>query len=548
MLRRQHIGQLFHTSRTFMATALDLEGRYLYANPAFCEEFNFDAEHLAGQPFQTTLHPDDVAVCLEAAQGVLQSRRGSTTVKIRKSFPTGECYWTRWEFFPLFDNEGDQAAGIFCLGYNTTNWEKAEQNLEKRIRFQQILMRLATDFVNAPLERVQEEIQQMLQTVGQFVNSDRVYVFDYDFVGQTASNTYEWCAEGIEPEIANLQEVPLDAIPDWVGLHLMGQIMYIPSTANLPEDDGMRMILEPQGIQSLITLPLVDKGKCAGFIGFDAVRHERQWDDDEIALLRVLAELLANVRARQRASEELLQLNTNLERRIEERTAELLAINEELEAFSYSVSHDLKTPLRHIRSFLELIRRKIEPQMDDELRHDIQYVMNAAGNMGGIIEELLGFSRVSKQALLKKPLDMEALAKGVFQELEPERQGREIILDLRLLPHKVEADPLMMKLLWVNLLSNAIKYTRTRAQARIMVDNYQEGSEVVFRIRDNGVGFDMQFYDRLFTAFQRLHTREEFEGTGIGLATSKRIVQKHGGRIWAEGWPEEGAVFYFSLP
>jgi PAS domain S-box-containing protein len=547
MLSPFHLAPFFKTSRTFHAVALDLQGRYTYANPLFCQEFKVIAEDFIGRTFQETVHPDDVATCIEAARECLESPGKSIAIPIRKPLPGGDYYWMQWEF-SVYTDEAGQAEGIFCLGYNMTSLEEAKQSLDQLIRFQRIVMQLATDFVNTPLEDVGREIQQMLQTVGQFVESDRVYVFEYDFEQGIASNTYEWCAHGIEPEIDNLQGVPIDHIPQWVSLHRTGQVMHIPRVLDLAADDQMRMMLEAQNIQSLITLPMIDEGQCVGFIGFDSVRQERRWQEDEIALLRVLTELLTNVRARQRANQELLELNASLERRIEERTAELVAINEELEAFSYSVSHDLKTPLRHILSFLELIRRKIDVGADAELGQYFQYVLDAAADMGLIIEDLLHFSRVSKQTLQKKPLDVKGLIEGVLWELATEQHNRQVAIELGTLPSSIEADPQMLKLLWLNLLSNALKYTRTRSQAQIEIDSYPEGTEIVFSVRDNGVGFDMRFYDRLFTAFQRLHTREEFEGTGIGLATAKRIVQKHGGRIWAEGQLGQGAAFWFTLP
>lgn len=416
---------------------------------------------------------------------------------------------------------------------------------DHRIQFHRIIMRLATDFVNAPLENLDKHVQEMLHTVGQFIGADRVYVFDYDFSSGLGFNVYEWCAEGIAPEMENLQNIPMEHFSLWLNTHLAGEILFIPQVLNLPVGDPTRDILEPQGIQSLVTLPIFEQGRCTGFIGFDAVKQERHWNEDEIALLRVLAELLSNIRDRKRTQEALVALNASLEQRIMERTTELQLLYEELEAFSYSVSHDLKAPLRHIKSFLTVIRRKVQPVMDDDLNRYMQFVETAAKSMKATIDDLLEFSKIGKQPLRKRNTDMTAIVEEVIRELEPEQTGREIEWTIDLPREGVLADPGMMKIIWVNLLSNALKYTRTRVPARIAAGARREEDDTVFFVRDNGVGFDMTHYDRLFAAFQRLHTDEAFEGSGIGLATVKRIVLKHGGRIWAESKPDEGAGFYF---
>jgi two-component system, chemotaxis family, sensor kinase Cph1 len=186
--------------------------------------------------------------------------------------------------------------------------------------------------------------------------------------------------------------------------------------------------------------------------------------------------------------------------------------------------------------------------MDDDLNRYMQFVETAAKSMKATIEELLQFSKIGKQPLHKRSADVAAIVEEVLRELEPEQAGREIEWTIEL-PHQgIPADPGMMKIIWINLLSNALKYTRTRSPARIAAGAWREDGDMIFFVRDNGVGFDMSYYDRLFAAFQRLHSDETFEGSGIGLATTKRIVQKHGGRIWAESKPDEGAGFYFSMP
>jgi len=237
-----------------------------------------------------------------------------------------------------------------------------------------------------------------------------------------------------------------------------------------------------------------------------------------------------------------------LEARVDERTAELTAVNQELEAFSYSVSHDLRAPLRHIGGFVSLLDRHAGPALDAQGRRYLKTIATASTRMGQLIDDLLAFSRMSRAALVKKRVSLDSLVRDVQAEVTAQAAGRDITWMIQPLPD-VDGDVSMLRLALVNLLSNAVKYTSTRPHARIEVGAaVGEGEETVVFVRDNGVGFDMQYAHKLFGVFQRLHGVEEFEGTGIGLASVRRIIQRHGGRTWAESVLDEGATFYLSLP
>ncbi len=230
-----------------------------------------------------------------------------------------------------------------------------------------------------------------------------------------------------------------------------------------------------------------------------------------------------------------------------ELTSELQRSNKELEAFSYSVSHDLRAPFRHIVGYSELLREHAGDRLDElELRY-INTVIESAHYAGALVDNLLTFSRMGRARLDKCPVDLAALVAEIRQELATETQGRRVEWSVGPLP-RVKADLMMMRAALQNLLANALKYTRDREEARIEVGSHLEGDALIVTIRDNGVGFDMAYVDKLFGVFQRLHRPEEFEGTGIGLANVRRIIARHGGRTWAEGRLGEGASFSFSLP
>jgi light-regulated signal transduction histidine kinase (bacteriophytochrome) len=218
-----------------------------------------------------------------------------------------------------------------------------------------------------------------------------------------------------------------------------------------------------------------------------------------------------------------------------------------LEAFSYSVSHDLRAPLRHIEGFVEIVNRTAGNRLDDESRGFMRTIGDSARHMSRLIDDLLAFSRMGRTEMLATELELGLLVKQVQSELSRESTGRKVEWSIADLPI-VRADPITLRQALLNLFSNAVKYTSKRKDARIEFGWQQNGSEHVFFVRDNGVGFDPRYKHKLFGVFQRLHSTREFDGTGIGLAIVRRIIARHGGRTWAEGNPGQGATFYFTLP
>jgi light-regulated signal transduction histidine kinase (bacteriophytochrome)/HAMP domain-containing protein len=309
-----------------------------------------------------------------------------------------------------------------------------------------------------------------------------------------------------------------------------------------------------QFLQRQISRPVLSLAEAASAVserGDFSVRATK-FGRDELGLLtdafnQMLARIQAQNRELNESSERVRRLNDELEHRVAERTAQFQAANSELEAFSYSVSHDLRAPLRHIDGFAAMLAKHAAAGLDDKGRRYIATISESARRMGRLIDDLLVFSRMNRSTMNKSEIDHDALVAGVLRDGHHDKNGP-ITWEIAPLP-RVRADPAMLRQVWFNLIDNAAKYSAKTPRPRIAIGSLPgTNGELTFFVRDNGVGFDMDHVDKLYGVFQRLHGLTEFEGTGIGLANVRRIITRHGGRTWAEGRVGEGATFYFALP
>lgn len=308
----------------------------------------------------------------------------------------------------------------------------------------------------------------------------------------------------------------------------------------------MVAVLLARRLHQQITNPILSLAQTARAISIRkdySVRAKKFSGDETGELTDAFNQMLDRI---EEQNKQIRSFNQELEQKVHERTKELEEANKELESFSYSVSHDLRAPLRSIHGYMKIFSESYMDQLDKEGRRLVENVLKNSKMMGQLIDDLLSFSRLSRKDLAKTNIPMESIVKTTWEEQMSQEPGRRVELRLNPLPGAF-VDISAMRQVWTNLISNALKYSRGKETAIIEIGSTENEEEVVYYIKDNGAGFNMEYYDKLFGVFQRLHSPMEFEGTGVGLAIVHRIIAKHGGRVWGEGKLNEGATFYFSL-
>ena len=329
----------------------------------------------------------------------------------------------------------------------------------------------------------------------------------------------------------------------------------------LAQDAEHFKILQELGLASAMVVPLVARDRTLGAITFASENPAKRYTQEDLNFAEELARRAAlgidnarlysdaqnALREVQSKTDEIQRLNSELEQRVQERTSQLEMMVKELEAFTYSISDDMRGPLRAIDGFSRVLMEEYPDKMDAEGNRLLNIIRSNARSMSELIDGLLAFSHLGRQPLDQADINMEELARSAFDEVQAANSERQVVLELQALPPAF-GDRTMIRQILYNLVSNAFKFTRPKENPVIEIGFVAGGNQNTYYVRDNGVGFDMQYSSKLFGVFQKLHNVEEFEGSGVGLALVQRIVLRHGGRVWAEGKPNEGATFYFSLP
>ncbi len=424
--------------------------------------------------------------------------------------------------------------------------KKLENELKYLSEFQNILLILGERFINFAPDKLDEIINQALESIGRFTNVDRVYIFNYDFENDYMTNTYEWCAEDITPEIENLKNIPNELFPDWVTTHKQGIPIHLPDILRLPKRSEIRKILEKQGIKSLITIPLMLQQECIGFVGFDSVTTKKEWNNNEIFMLKYFANLLVNVKERVQIENALILAKENAEK------------NEQIKtAFLQTMSHELRTPLNAIIGFSELIDKdmpieeilkycKIINQSGDHLLEMIKDIFDlsllVAGEMKKNIEKVNVFL-IANEA--------NALMLSARQQLGKENIFYSWDFPTGIEPLTIYTDAEKLKKILYQLLLNALKFTHNGTiEFGFELDDNNSGENILFYIKDTGIGIPKEKQEIIFDVFRQADETKTrvYGGMGVGLALAKKLTDLLNGEIWFDTKQGKGSIFYVKIP
>jgi signal transduction histidine kinase len=481
-------------------------------------------EAFLNQPVSNVLPPDVADLTHRKIADVLDGREPPAArykLKIDDNWHTFEARYT-------LCGEGL----VLALVRDVTAPQHIEDERARNARFQALLMQMASTYIHLPVAELDGAINQSLAELGQLVNVDRTYLFDYDFETNICRNTHEWCAGGIPPEIQNLQEVPNDSIPDWVEAHRKGQEIYIEDVSALPQNSGLRLILESQGVQSIFSVPLMNDSQCLGFVGFDSVRQKRQYTGTERYLLAFFAQMLVNVRRRRK-----------LEENLEESRLKAEEANRAKSEFLANMSHEIRTPMNGILGMAEILS---EANLSPEEKEFTTIIMENGKALLQLIDDILDYSKIQAGALRLKnePFDIRELIHQVWATLTPLARQSALQMEsqvAREVPRFIKGDPARIRQMLINLVGNAIKFTPVGSvtlHLEISSEKFngprpETSPRLLFRVRDTGIGIAPEHQQAVFEKFRQVdgsYTRS-YGGTGLGLAICQQLVSTMGGDI-----------------
>lgn len=431
----------------------------------------------------------------------------------------------------------DQAKSILETSFSQ---EEKDKIIERQLRFQDLLINISTTYINSDLSDIDKLLEKSLKQICEFVESDRSYIFSYDFVNNTTSNTYEWCAEGIEPEIEHLQNIPIDYITHWLEAHKKGEAFFVEDVSLLPDDGefGLKAILEPQGIKSLITIPKIKNNELIGFIGFDSVKKINKYNDKEKEILFVFANMLVNVKQRKENEDQIKEQ----EKKKEELLKSLSQQNVELNEYAHVVSHDLKAPLINIHTLVGWFMYDHKDKVSKDDMKPLEQALFNVEKMDFLIKGILDYSTVDRLESEDKHVDFNEMIDDVLQTvLTPSDTTITVQENLPTL----FGNTWRFKQVFQNLIQNAIKYS-DKDNGIIDVGFTETPEYYEFYVKDNGMGIKADYFDKIFKVFTKLESTGA--SSGIGLSIVKKIITYYKGSIWLESEEGIGSTFFFTLP
>jgi PAS domain S-box-containing protein len=483
-------------NQTDLVCRITPDGTFAFVNDMYCQFFNKSKKELTGSKWHPIPVDDDIEI-IEEKLSTLSPVNPTVTIENRVLSGKGEIHWVQFINSGFFDQQGNLLE-IQSVGRDITEHKQA-----------------------------QEALRESKEKLHLIIDTSPVGICTVDPLGNfvTTNLAYERLVGYSKEELRGLSFFDVTHPDNRPKNKKLFQDMFSLKTTNF--------FMEKRYIR-----------KDGAMIEV-AVHATGIMDADGNA--RFGTAFVKDITEGKQAEEQIKELNRTLEQRIKDRTKQLDSANKELEAFSYSVSHDLRAPLRAIDGFARILLEDHTERLDQEGRRILNVIGSNVQKMGRLIDDLLAFSRLDRKKIKTSNVDMNQLTDELIGELNVDFGERVVNFNIKSLPDS-NCDRAMLREVFFNLMSNALKFTRGKNPAMIEITGKVDDDEHIYSISDNGVGFDMKYADKLFKVFQRLHSSQEFEGTGIGLALARRIVKKHGGRIWAEGTVDKGAIFYFSLP
>ncbi len=489
------------------------------------------------QNWENFLHPDDVYLKKLLIEQL--EKNNTFDIEFRIITKKGNIKWVNGRGKIIFDHQKQPIRLDGTLNDITLLKEK-EADYINLLDLQELLMRLAKDYINIRNEAIDVDIQQSLSELSKFVGADRAYIFDYHWDDNFCRNTYEWCAKGIPSFITELQELPLDYMSEWIKAHQQSKPMYVPNVQALDENDSIRLALEPQGIKSLIAIPIMDKTHCIGFVGFDSVNDYHEYTEKESTLLFVYAQIFLNLKKR-------LELESTL---VEEREKAQLGSKAKSE-FLANMSHEIRTPLNAVIGFTDLL---LNTPLDPTQKQYTDNANTAGKALLNIINDILDFSKIEAGKLeleiIKADLVGTVEQAADILKFHAGQKGLELLINIPPgMPRFAYIDPIRLKQILINLLSNAIKFTEVgEVELKVVFKQIDSKSAIYhFYIRDTGIGISEEQKSKLFNAFSQADstTTRKFGGTGLGLSISNLLAIKLGSKIELKSEFGKGSTFSF---